>query len=63
MQSNIIATIAITRSESQHHLYHNNTRVSVKKKKNRSGERIKITKQREKRKKRNRECRMAGMHQ
>ena len=62
MHNNIITTIATTRRESQHHHHYNTTQVSIKKER-KEWERIKVIKWREKRKKRNRECRMAGMHQ
>ena len=64
MHSIIITTVATTMRELQHHRHHNTTRVSTEKER-KVGERIKVTKWREKKriKKRNRECRKVGMHQ
>ena len=65
MHSIIMAIVAAIRRELQHRHHHNTTQVSTKKER-KEWERIKVkkTEKKEKRiRKRNRECRMAGMHQ
>ena len=60
MHSIIIATIAITRRELQHHCHHNTTLVSTKTERKDKSNKIK---EKKRIKKRNRECRKVGMHQ
>ena len=52
MHNNIITIIETTRRESQYHHHHNTTQVSTKKERKGVGERIKVTKWRKKRERR-----------